>query len=65
MTTLHRPNKKLKDSDANIYTEPNGQKLVTNADEYGKGWKKLKRRVSLYEFTQTLSHQPGSIYQLI
>jgi hypothetical protein len=40
-----RPNKQLKESDADVYT--NGQKLLTAVVKLGKSWKKLRRRVTL------------------
>jgi hypothetical protein len=54
----------------------NGQKSLTPVVELGKDWKKLKRRVIPLgdqqsqltwnpKISQTLSHQPGSIHQLI
>jgi hypothetical protein len=54
----------------------NGQKLLTPGVELGKSWEKLRRRETLEEdqqpqltwtprISQTLSHQPGSIHQLI
>jgi hypothetical protein len=71
-----RPNKQLKESNADILHPTNGQKLQTPVVELGKGWKKLRRRMTLWEdqqsqltwtpgISQTLSHQPGSIHQLI
>jgi hypothetical protein len=54
----------------------NGQKFLTPVVELGKNYKKLRRRMTLYEdqwsqliwtseISQTLDHQPGSIHQLI
>ena len=53
----------------------NGQKLLIPLVQWGKSWKKLRRRATLYEDKQshltwisktslTLSHQSGKIYKL-
>jgi hypothetical protein len=59
------------------YLHPtNGQKQLTPVVELRKGWKKLRRKATLYEdqqshliwtteIFQTQVHQTGSIYQLI
>ena len=58
------------------YLHPtNGQKLLIPLVQWGKSWKKLRRRATLYEDKQshltwisktslTLSHQSGKIYKL-
>jgi hypothetical protein len=71
-----RPNKQLKEIRCKYLHPTHGQKLVTTVVELGKGWKKVRRRVTLEEdqqsqltrtpeSSQTLSHHSGSIYQLI
>jgi hypothetical protein len=59
------------------YLHPtNEKKLLIPVVELGKGWKKLRKRMTLNEnhksqltwtpkFSQTLDHQTGSINQLI
>jgi hypothetical protein len=42
-----RPNKQLKESGADIYTQPNGQKQLTPVIELGERWKKLRKREAL------------------
>jgi hypothetical protein len=41
------PNKQLKESDADTYTQTTGLKQGTSRVELGKIWKKLKRRATL------------------
>jgi hypothetical protein len=36
----------MKESDADVYTQPNGQKPDTPVIELGKSWKKLRKRVT-------------------
>jgi hypothetical protein len=65
------------DWDRSRYLYPTiGLKSGTPVVELGKGWKELRRRVTLYkdqqsqltwtlEISQTLRHQPGSIHYLV
>jgi hypothetical protein len=41
-----RPNKQLKESDADNFHPINGQKLVNPVVELEKSWKKLRRRAT-------------------
>ena len=70
-----RPNRQLKESRVNPYTQPM-DRSGTPVVELGKGWKKLRRRAVQQEdqqsqltwipgISKTLSHQLGSIHQLI
>jgi hypothetical protein len=70
-----RPNKQLKESYADIWTQPM-DRSQTPVVELGKSWKKLRMRTTPWkgqqsqltwnsEFSQTLTHQPSSIHQLI
>jgi hypothetical protein len=51
LACLHfgRPNKQLKELDADIYLPPinDGQEQLTPVVELGEGWKKLRRRATL------------------
>jgi hypothetical protein len=41
-----RPNKQLKESNADTYNSNNGQKPATHVVELMKGWKKMRRQVT-------------------